>query len=81
MKKNEVNVIVKGFNKAKTGKEIFEILEKDDKLFLLVGTPGYYDGVYIMIDAKEKRPSSVYIFDYFKDASEMDSCRIYKKEG
>lgn len=78
MKKQEVLDIVKEFKKLKTRKEIFEILEKNGKLFIYAGTPGYYDSFYIMLDPKTKKSSPVYIYDYFKDAKEMDSCVVYK---
>ena len=43
-----------------------------------MGTPGYYDGFYVMIDPKTKQSSPVYIYDYFENAKEMDSCVVYK---
>lgn len=78
MESTEISNIVKEFKKLKTGKEIFEILEKNGKLFVFMGTPGYYDGFYIMIDPKTKQSSPVYIYDYFENAKEMDSCVVYK---
>lgn len=82
MDKKEVDKFLKEFKaNNKNGMEIFEILEKGSKVFVNMGTPGYYDSCYVMVDIETKKVKPVDIFKYFKSSSEMDKYVIYSKKG